>query len=280
MKIKEALLLGISTLTNPNKLLESELLLAKSLNKNIEFIICNENYPLSKQEKNQFIDLLNKRLKHKPISQLLKEKEFYCRKFIVDDNVLTPRPETELLTEIVINYIKRHKNKTFKIADICTGSGCIPITISLEIQNKELNIYGYDISKEALQIAHTNKKKFKIKNVKFIKKDILKENITHKFDVIISNPPYIPLLYKKSLPLEVSLYEPEIALFGGYDGLLFYNRLYEIIRDSLIPGGKAFLEIFPKNTNKVKSLFEKNYSTKIVKDYSKNNRFLEVTKTD
>ena len=181
-----------------------------------------------------------------PIQYILGETEFYGLPFIVDKNVLIPRPETE---ELVAWIIKDNQNKEATILDIGTGSGCIAITLAHQLSNAKVN--AIDVSKDALKIARQNALNNKV-NVNFIKVDVLqfensKELQVHKeskFDIIVSNPPYVRASEKELMKPNVLRYEPEVALFvEDEDPLLFYRRIVQLSKDYLKREGLLFFEI-------------------------------------
>ena len=203
-------------------------------------------------------------------------KEFWNKKFKVNSDVLIPRPDTEILVEEVINYIQI--NSSLNILDIGTGTGCVLLSVLNE--RKKCYGIGLDISKKAINIAKHNAKIQQIKNrIKFINSSIDKFYVG-KYDLIISNPPYIKSGDIKNLDKDVGFYEPGIALNGGYDG---YSKFREIIYKSSVlikKKGKLFLEIGYNQKNKVIRILNCNkfYINKVVKDLGKNNRCIISTK--
>lgn len=213
--------------------------------------------------KEKYFRLINKRAEHTPCSYITNKKEFMALDFFVNEGVLIPRPETENLCEYAIENINSQKRKV-KVADICSGSGCIGLSIAKYCKNSE--VFLFDVSDVAVQVAQINKKNLNIDNAKIFKKDILKEEIEEKFDFIFSNPPYIPLEDIPTLMEEVKDFEPKIALTDGKDGLTFYKVLANTACKNLSQGGILAVEIGINMHNDVKNIFKKYGETEIIKD--------------
>lgn len=190
----------------------------------------------------QFQDVIERLQAYEPIQYILGETEFYGLKFKVNGSVLIPRPETEELIDWILKDID--KNAKLSILDIGTGSGCIPIVLAKYLPNA--NVYSLDISNDALQVARSNAELNNV-TVKFIQKDVLDENIdfsTEKFDVIVSNPPYVKQSEKQLMQTNVLNYEPHLALFvEDNDALIFYKRIVELSKSILKPNGLLYFEI-------------------------------------
>ena len=204
-------------------------------------------------------DLLNKILErlftHEPVQYVLQEADFCGLKFKVNSSVLIPRPETEELVEWVASEF-RTTDLGFRILDIGSGSGCIPV--SLAKRNSNIIIEGLDISEDALKVAEENSHIHQA-NVKFKKLDILNENLPDDYyDVIVSNPPYISLSEKNSLSENVLKYEPHLALFATEDDLIFFKRIANQAAKALKPNGKLFLEINAAKGEEVKRILAQN----------------------
>ena len=218
-----------------------------------------------------FNDIIQRINRHEPIQYVLGKAEFYGRAFAVDGSVLIPRPETELLIRAVL------KEKKFSptILDIGTGSGCIAITLAVEIPSSE--VYAIDISEEALTVAQQNAKNLKAK-VNFYKFDILaNEKLEHRFDIIVSNPPYITESEKKEMNSNVLDFEPPLALFvTDKDPLVFYKAIARRGKSLLKPGGKIFVEINERFGNELKQHFRnEGYSNVFIeKDINNKDRIL------
>ena len=229
-------------------------------------VIKNPESILSDQQLQRLQTCLAELLKHKPIQYVLGEAWFYHLKFKVDENVLIPRPETEELVNEVIEFINQSKVKN--IIDIGTGSGCIPISIKNKIQ--EAMVTAIDISKNAIQIATENALHHQTK-IEFIKTDFLDTNNWNnfeKFDVIISNPPYIPLIEKETMDKTVTSYEPHLALFVPNDSpLLFYEAIANFSKTHLSENGKIFMEVHENYANEVAAIFrQQGFFSTIKKD--------------
>lgn len=207
-----------------------------------------------------------KRLKHEPFTKIFKRAYFYGLEFYVNKNVLSPRQETELLVENALKYITPKS----KVLDICTGSGEIAISIK---KNSDANVVACDISKKALKVAQKNAKKNQV-DIKFVQSDMF-SNIDDKFDVIVSNPPYIQSKEIESLAREVKRFDPLIALDGGKDGLEFYRIIAQNASKYLNPNGVILLEIGYNQKENVKKLLEiDNFATICLKDYENKDRII------
>ena len=220
-----------------------------------------------------FKSYILRRLKHEPFQYIINQAPFYGRDFYVNKNVLIPRPETELIIDIL-------KNKFFfeSTLDIGTGSGCLAITLKLEkITNNILAIDKFD---SALTIANQNSNKFKCSNIIFKKIDILKTKPPQKFDLVISNPPYISIEELKTLDENVINYEPLDSLTDKNNGLFFFKRFDEIYDDIIKPGGRMILEFGGKTqVELIKKIFSsKNYKLSFYKDLNNDERVLEIIK--
>ena len=226
MKIKEALKKANQILIQNNideVFLKSRILLAHILNVEKEYLIIHDDEVLLSLQENEFFEKVNKLCSGVPIQYLTNSQEFMGFNFYVDENVLIPQPDTEILVENVISIIKNLQKscqKEITVLDLCTGSGIIGVCLKKYLQN--VNVLSSDISSNALEIA---KKNANLQNVKidFIKSDLF-ENIDEKFDVIVSNPPYIKTDKINELSKE-DKNEPRLALDGGQDGLDFYRKI-------------------------------------------------------
>ena len=254
--------------------LDSEILLSKVLNKTREELLINLNQMVTKDKISQYQRYIDRRLLKEPIAYILKEKEFWSKNFSVNKDVLIPRPETELMVEkIVQNY----KKKNIFILDIGTGTGCILLSILSELENSKG--IGIDISQKAIQIAKKNQKKLNLqKKAKFYKKSL--NDIYHtKFDLIVSNPPYIMKKDMKNLDDDIKKFEPKLALDGGNEGLDVIKKVIYKSRSILKIKGMLALEIGNKQFKKVSKILKKNkFKTKyLVKDYRENIRCILST---
>ncbi len=256
--------------------LDSELLLLKILRQDRRYMILNSKKILSKKYLYNFNNLINRRQKGEPVAYLTNYKEFWKENYFVNKDVLIPRPDTEILIEETLKMYG--KEKRLNMLDIGTGSGCLLLSILKERKNF-LGI-GLDISKKALNVARFNAKLQHLSNrVKFYNSDIDKFFIG-KYDLILSNPPYIKNFELKYLDSDVANYEPKVALDGGCDGLSKITKVINKASCLIKKNGKLILEIgcFQRNET-VKKLKNKNfYINKIIKDYGKNDRCIISTK--
>ncbi len=279
MKLKTIIKSAYQKLKNKNiktALIDSELLLSEAIKKNREFIILNSNYELNNIEQTYYEELVANRLNGKPVAYLTKKKFFWKNEFCINDNVLIPRPETEILIEQVLNIYKK-KNK-IRFLDIGFGSGCIMLSILKERQ--DFIATGIDISLDALKVCKINAYKLSLTNrVKLFKSDIDKFFLG-KYDLIISNPPYIKYLDLKYLERDVINFEPKIALNGGVDGTSEIRKIVKKSSELIKKGGKLVLEIAYDQKKEVKQLLRKNsfYINSVVKDLAKNDRCIISTK--
>ena len=268
MKYNKAKLLKYCEIKSVDKA-ELNNILIKTLNKPLtHFIMKNEISFIDYFKVKRVIYL---RHKHQPLNYILKSECFMGYNFYVNKNVLAPRPETELLVEKALTYIKNGNN----VLDLCCGSGCIGISLKKLCLEKNINanITCSDISPKALKVAKKNAKQNN-SNINFIKSDLF-ENITEKFDVIVSNPPYINKEDMGTLDTEVKKYDPTLALYGGESGLDFYERITKNAKNYLTENGVILFEIGINQENEVsKMLLEQGFKTEIIKDYSGINRIV------
>lgn len=256
--------------------LDSEILMSKAINKEKKFLILNFNNVIPKENLNIFNDLINQRSKGKPIAYLLKKKEFWKNEFVVDRNVLIPRPDTEILVEQALELTK-NKNK-LNLLDVGVGSGCI----LLSILNEKKNFYGtgIDICGKSLSICRVNSHKLGLKKrVKLFKSNI--DNFQYgKYDLIISNPPYIKKYDLKCLEKDVIGFEPKQALDGGIEGLSEIRKVISKSSELIKKNGFLILEIGFDQKNRVKQILQNKgfYIKKIVKDLSGHDRCIVSTK--
>ena len=222
----------------------------------------------------EFVKVTEELKKGKPYQQILGYTEFYGNRFFVDENVLIPRPETEELLELAISKIKNLKSKiqNLKLLDVGTGSGIIPITLKKHFPDTE--VFAMDISEKALEIAQKNAD-FHQTEIKFLKADYLNTDLTEKYDVIISNPPYIGIDENTEIEDSVKGFEPNIALFSPTsDALIFYRKIAKDCENHLNENGLFFLEINQKLGNETLELFKNFSESELVKDLSGNDRFV------
>ena len=259
-------------------LLDSEILLSEAINKSREFIILNLNHDISEKDYNYFQEMVDQRLKGKPIAYLTKKKFFWKYEFYVNENVLIPRPDTEIIIDQVLKIYKKKNEISF--LDIGFGSGCILLSILKE--RKDFKATGIDISNDALKVCKINAYKLGVKNrVRLFKSDIDKF-FKGKYDLIISNPPYIKNLDLKYLEKDVIKFEPKLALDGGLDGISEIRKVIKRSSELIKNGGKLILEIAYNQKEEVKQLLKKNsfYINSVIKDLAKNDRCIISTKIE
>lgn len=269
MKIKEVLLQARKQL-NDNNIDEREarLLLSFVLGIKSDDLIKFEEIDDSKYKR--FVDVLNKRCSHIPYAYIVGHQDFMKLQFKVNKNVLIPRADTEILVEEVIKLANSMDKEQLNILDMCTGSGCIAISLSKYIKNAK--VCGTDISEEAIRVAKENAL-LNDANVDFYISDLFK-NVTDKFDIIVSNPPYIKREIIDTLEKEVKDNEPILALDGGKDGLDFYEKIINDSPKFLNDDGYIAFEIGYDQGEDVSNLLKKNGfdNINVIKDYSGNDR--------
>ena len=257
-------------------LLDSELLLSKAINKDRQFILLNLDKELNKIEQDSFSDLILKRMKGKPLAYLTGNKSFWKHNFKVNEKVLIPRPDTEVLIEQVL---KIYKNKNYiNFLEVGVGSGCISLSILKE--KKCFLGTGIDLSQDCIEICRYNAKKLGVSNrIKLFKSDV--DNlIFRKYDLIVSNPPYIKKIDLNKLNKEVINYEPKEALDGGLEGLSVIRKIIKKSSELIKTHGKLILEIGYDQKELVKRILNENnfYVNKTFKDLAKNDRCIISTK--
>ena len=277
MKVFEAIKIGSNLLKEKkitSHVIDSEILLSKILDKSREEVLINPDQNICEKNILLFNKLLFRRSKYEPIAYILKEKEFWSMKFDVNKDTLIPRPETELLVDILLRV---YKGKRITILDIGTGSGCIIISL-LKNLNTSSGI-GIDISKKAIFVAKRNVLKHRLSDrIKFFNKSL--EGVFYrKFDLIVSNPPYIDRKDIRNLSEDIKKYEPRMALDGGNDGLDLIKKVIYKSKNILKVKGTLALEIGHEQLKRVsKILIENNFRiNNVIKDYKNNVRCLITT---
>ena len=272
MNALELINIGTNLLKKKNitsSILDSEILLSKTINKSREELLINLDQKIDEKNILKYRSYLERRSKNEPIAYILEEREFWSKKFQVTKNTLIPRPETELLVD---KLVKIFMGKKLSILDIGTGSGCIVISL-LNSLNRS-NGVGVDVCKNAIITAKKNGVKFNLQNrLKFFNKSFI--NIfNQKFDLIVSNPPYIMRKDIKNLSDDIKRYEPRIALDGGNDGLDLIKKVIYKSKEILKINGTLALEIGNEQIKKVsKILIGNNFRIKnVIKDYKNNVR--------
>tara|TARA_B100000989_G_scaffold247007_1_gene194264 strand:- start:228 stop:1070 length:843 start_codon:yes stop_codon:yes gene_type:complete len=273
--IKEAFKI-LETKKIKTALLDSEILMSEILKKDRRFLIMNPQEEIADNDYKNFKKILASRLKSKPVAYLTGVKSFWKYDFVVNEKVLIPRPETELLIEQVLENYKNKQNINF--LEVGTGSGCIILSILKE--KKSFLGKGVDVSKDSLEVCKANANKLGlISRLKLFKSDI--DNFfIGKYDLIISNPPYIKKFDFKGLDDDVVKYEPRKALDGGLDGLSEIRKVVKRSSKLIKNRGKLILEIAHDQKNEVKKILKSNnfYINKVVKDFAKKDRCIIGTK--
>ena len=279
MNISSALNYGEKILSNkliPNSYLDSEILLAKTINKDRKYLLLNSEKKLKKSEFITFNELIKKRSIGKPTAYLINNKSFFNSEFFVTEDTLIPRPDTELIVDSVLKLTKS-KDK-INILDVGVGSGCI----LLSILNVRKNFYGtgIDISKKCLNISKINALRLNlVSRLKLYKSNVDNFNLG-KYDLIVSNPPYIKKYLLKYLEKDVAEFEPKLALDGGIDGLTEIKKVIKKSSELIKKNGKLVLEIGFDQKNKVLNLLKEEgfYINSVLKDLAKNDRCIICTK--
>ncbi len=224
----------------PSPLMEAEIILGHVISKESLFIKTHPDFTIDSTDETKAYSLCQRRTKGEPIAYLTEKKEFMSLEFEVSPAVLIPRPDTETLTEYVID---KYSDDHVRILDLCTGSGAISVSLAKYMKN--VVITATDISPDAIEVAKRNAIRHNVdKRIDFLLKDALCDyDFNQKFDVVVSNPPYIETHVINSLMKDVSQYEPKLALDGGEDGLIFYKIIVNNIRKILTPGGELIFEI-------------------------------------
>lgn len=275
MKIEELLKFGRMELEKNN--IEDAFIISRLLVQHILEIDRNKltierEKEVEECKKEEYKNYIKEIIEGKPIQYITNNQEFMKLNFYVDKNVLIPQPDTEILVEKVLNMVD--KNEKIKILDMCTGSGAIGVSLAYYLNKSQITLA--DISNEAIKVAKVNAKKNKVQErTKFIKTDMF-ENIKEKFDIIVSNPPYIKTNIIHTLEKQVQN-EPHIALDGGEDGLEFYKILIEEAPKYLEKSGKLFLEIGYDQKQEVENLARQNGNyekIETIKDLSQNDRVI------
>ena len=279
MNIENILNEGINILQKnktPNPQLDSEILLSTSIKRDKKHIILNPKEMLKPVESEKFKSLIERRRKGEPIAYIINKKEFWKDEFFVNKDVLIPRPDTELIIEQVLKIYS--KNVQLHVLDIGTGSGCILLSILKE----RPNFYGtgIDISKKSINVSKLNANQLNLLNrVKFFHSSVDNFKIG-KYDIVVSNPPYIKLLNLKYLEKDVVNFEPKLALSGGLDGFSKIRNVINNTKNLIKKNGKFILEIGFNQKNKVKQILKQEgfYINKSIKDYGNNDRCIVSTK--
>ena len=279
MNIENILTQAFKELSNANiknANLDCEVLLSNIINKDREYVILNPKKNLDKKYIEIFNNLIDRRKKSEPIAYLINKKEFWKETFYIDKNVLIPRPDTEHIVEEVLKLTQN--NSKSHVLDIGTGSGCILLSILKE--RKNFIGTGIDISKKCIKVSKYNAKRLELDNrTKFYISDV--DNfLIGKYDVVVSNPPYIENLNLKYLDIDVVNFEPKLALSGGRDGSSEITKVINKTSGLIKKNGVFVLEIGHNQKNKVTEKLKAKgfYIKKVLKDYGKNDRCIISSK--
>jgi len=245
--------------------LEVELILCYLLQKDRIYLHLNRKEEVSEEIKDKFYKLAEKRNNGYPLQYITNSQEFMGLDFYVQEGVLIPRPDTETLVETVINIVKERYNKEIKILDLGTGSGAIALSLAYYLRNSFVT--AIDISDIAVETTKINIKKHNLNNIEVIKGNIFEDILGEKFDVLVSNPPYIESDEIKNLQTEVSVYEPRLALDGGVDGLDYYKPIVELFKKICEENGVLAVEIGRQQKKSVEEIFLNSKVFKEVKAY-------------
>ena len=278
MKIEEILLKGKKILID-NKIEDAFLISRKLLENTLEMnrndLSINSKKEIDIEQEKEYFGKINQILEGKPLQYITKKQEFMKLDFYVDENVLIPQPDTEILVEKVLE-LSNNRN-SIEILDICTGSGCIGISLAKYLEKAKITLS--DISNSALKIAKMNAEKNRVEaKINFINSDMYK-NIENKFDIIVSNPPYIKTKIIETLDKQVQN-EPKLALDGGEDGLEFYRILINESPKYLKQNGILMFEIGYDQKNEIEQLVKENKkydNVQCIKDLSQNDRVMVIT---
>jgi len=264
------------SLNTASYLLRKQELLCKADREKVEAAGIEQTEILGKFH--SFFENFEKRRRRIPLAQILGRQSFYGLDFFVNEDVLIPRADTECLVDLVLedyaDLAKQAGSSSLNILDLCTGSGCIGISVAKHLPYQELLLV--DLSEKALAVAKKNAEKHLGENVTLLQSDLLTEVQGKRFSLLLSNPPYIVSRVIPGLEREVSEYEPKMALDGGKDGLVFYRRIAKEAKAVLLPGARLYLEIGYDQGESVKDIFQKEgYETvEVFSDLSGNPRVL------
>ena len=281
MNIENALKYGVKILERnsiKSAKLDCEIIISKIMGKDRGFILLNQNKYLENKQFDDFKSLIVQRSKRKPIAYLTGKKDFWNNEFKIDNNVLVPRPDTELIIEEVLKCTKNKNN--IKLLDIGVGSGCILLSILNE--KKDFYGVGIDVSKKCVELSKINAFNLGInKRIKFFKTDV--DNFNYgKYDLIVANPPYINHFDLKYLDKEVVDFEPKLSLDGGLDGLSVIRKVVNKASKLIKVNGTFILEIGFDQKERVKKILRNKgfYIKKVLKDYANNDRCIVSIKNN
>ncbi len=283
--IRELLAIGTKILSEDHEQLtprlDCEILLAHTLKcKRIDLILHNTKQ-IDTEQQTIFFSYINRRMQHEPISYITNEKEFMSLSFFVDEGILVPRPETEMLVEYLI---KQYQNtESLSVLDLCTGSGAIAVSVAYYI--KHAQVTAVDKYEACVRVAEKNAMRHQcLERIRFIQADVLKPlSIDNLFHCIVSNPPYIQKDVIPTLSDDVKNFEPLYALDGGDDGLIFYRAIVSFAKDHLFPLGKLMFEIGYDQGETVKKIILDSgvfHSVEIIKDFAGQDRMVIATREE
>ena len=244
--------------------IDSEVILANILNTTRINLITKQDITLNKEQENLFSKLVERRKQKEPVAYILNKKEFWNENYFVDKRVLIPRPETEILIELLLKKIK-DKNKAYKVLDLGCGSGCLLISFLKEMHKSQG--MGVDISSNALEVAKKNIELHNLNNrAKLMRLDLLTLHTKDKFDVIFSNPPYLSSSDYAKLSDDVKNFEPKQALVGGFNGVLYYKKIIALAQSALKKNGYLALELGDRQYRTISKLLQ-DHSFRILDKY-------------
>ena len=244
--------------------IDSEVILANILNTNRINLITKQDVTLNKEQEDLFSKLVERRKQKEPVAYILNYKEFWNENYFVDKRVLIPRPETEILIELLLKKTK-DKNKAYKVLDLGCGSGCLLISFLKEMHKSQG--VGVDISRNALEVAKKNIELHNLNNrAKLVRLDLLTLRTKDKFDVIFSNPPYLSSSDYAKLSEDVKNFEPKQALVGGFNGVLYYKKIIALAQSALKKNGYLALELGDRQYRTISKLLQ-DHSFRILDKY-------------
>jgi len=262
-EIQRKLCNNFSTIGIETPELDARIILKEVLSLDDKDLILKESLDIPEEMIEKIITIESRRLNGEPISKIFKKRDFYNSTFVISNDVLDPRPETELIVEIANNYI--NKNEVKNILDLGTGSGCILLSILNE--NRMINGLGIDLSKEAISIAKQNSKKLNLETQSNFLVSNWMSSVNYKYDLVVSNPPYIASEDIKKLSKSVKIYDPILSLDGGDDGLNSYRLIASDLKRIISMNALIIIEIGYNQSLQVIDIFKKN-DFKLIKKYN------------
>lgn len=262
-EIQRKLCNNFSTIGIETPELDARIILKEVLSLDDKDLILKESLDIPEEIIEKIITIESRRLNGEPISKIFKKRDFYNSTFVISNDVLDPRPETELIVEIANNYI--NKNEVKNILDLGTGSGCILLSILKE--NRMINGLGIDLSKEAISIAKQNSKKLNLETQSNFLVSNWMSSVNYKYDLVVSNPPYIASEDIKKLSKSVKIYDPILSLDGGDDGLNSYRLIASDLKRIISMNALIIIEIGYNQSLQVIDIFKKN-DFKLIKKYN------------